>query len=523
MVGDYTIALDGLEVVDGSEYEFTVNDTIELAVNFAGKPIATAPVVEITAGSEYASLNGTVITANVVSNQEKVTVKVSFGELVVNFSFIILPEYVVEDYETELLFSAIDGLFFDADFNLVTVDDIFDSDVTISRALDAEGNRLTVENDAILGIDLGANDTWKATNVTLYSATEAYKINVKAADLIIDEARDFEYFSLKQTAGVAGGGNTAYIAPGEMEFDGYYILAKDINFEQEGYAHDFYNGQVVAWGARGYDKAAEYIGTTHGLTGTFDGNGHSITDITFDNTATSGDSFEGGLFGWHNGGTIKNTAFISPDEGDLKGGAIFGWAIKGSALFQDCYFYFDTSYGNYGTYQFVCSSLNLATFTRCYIELKDTNITYNARGGFIEAKPNFEDSYFVFSHSAFLGGYGSYTAKASEDTAVVDIGTRKRVIADAAFVDGVANVATCDRFYPVTRWDSGYYSLKDYTITTGTTVYEKGSTYDITLLDGLQRYTSKAKMATVENDWTDWDPAIWTIVNGAPVFTSRLA
>ena len=517
--GEYSVIVND-EALSQEGYEIIVGDELQVAIQHDNTACENSYALNVITG-DAVTVESNVITATKKGNA---VVQVVIGSYKFNINVKVSNPPI--DYEKEYQFSNYDGLFFDG-ANVVTTQSIIDDLTDLGELVavqDGSGNDLSynAETGVITGLEFDNGSSWEDLVIVFVGSEEIYRVHVKAAELIIDEAADFEYFSLKQTAGVAGGGNTAYIAPGDMEFDGYYVLAKDINFEKEGYAHDFYNGQVVGWSARGYSTAARYIGTTHGLTGTFDGNGHTITDITFDNTATSGSQFEAGLFGWINGGTIKNTAFVSPDEGDLNGGSIFAWAITDSALFQDCYFYFDTSYGNYGTCQFISSGAVLPTFTRCYMEIKDTNVTYNAAGTFL-AGGNFEDSYLVFSHSPFLSGSQSNTkAQASADAAVTNIQTRKRIAADAAYVDGVANAATSDRFYVATRWDSAYYSLADYTITFGTTVYEKGSTYDITLYDGLQRYTSKAKMATVENDFSDWNSSIWTIVEGVPTWKATI-
>ena len=89
-----------------------------------------------------------------------------------------------------------------------------------------------------------------------------------------------------------------------FQIDGYYVLANNI-FVGSSIMTDV--GQLEE--DKIYSGHEGYIATSRtdvGFTGTFDGRGHSIEDIT---------TYKGGLFGYINGGTIKNTAFIDMANG----------------------------------------------------------------------------------------------------------------------------------------------------------------------------------------------------------------
>ena len=85
-----------------------------------------------------------------------------------------------------------------------------------------------------------------------------------------------------------------------IEVEGYYVLAADIDVGNTDTAK--YNTAIKAMHAD-YRPSAEFLKRTDvGFTGTFDGHGHKIENIT---------TWQGGVFGYINGGTIKNTAFIN--------------------------------------------------------------------------------------------------------------------------------------------------------------------------------------------------------------------
>lgn len=127
--------------------------------------------------------------------------------------------------------------------------------------------------------------------VTLYNAEtgNAYVRDFKYVSKVIDEANDLAMFKIVNTFE----GTMATVESGL--FDGYYVLGKDI--DATGYTH--INGITRI------DEASSIWFDTNGfkncgLTGTFDGNGHTISNMTINRH---------GLFGVINGGTVKNIGF----------------------------------------------------------------------------------------------------------------------------------------------------------------------------------------------------------------------
>ncbi|MBQ3506900.1 MAG: hypothetical protein IJA89_09050, partial [Clostridia bacterium] len=142
-------------------------------------------------------------------------------------------------------------------------------------------------------------------NVSLFDTNaNVYRAPIIKATKVIDEAEDLAMFNL----------NNAYVEDVNnvtTVFDGYYILGNDIDASENGYTHK----------SIGYtDMTTAY--TDVGLTGTFNGDGYKISNLTFAGNAnqyneadgTSGfqyKSMDYSLFGIVCGGTIKNVGFVN--------------------------------------------------------------------------------------------------------------------------------------------------------------------------------------------------------------------
>ena len=167
---------------------------------------------------------------------------------------------------------------------LVDKEALFGSaDAKILAAKDGEGNPLTVTADGrILGIK-ATNEPEKAITLTIYTDVKSVQVTVKAYGLIIDEASDLAFFTMKKEM-VALVANAMHIgrgyefAEGDVEFNGYYILANDIDATE--YVHDW-DGEFKnpSFNSAGIDTFANYACIVgKGLTGTFDGNGYTINN-----------------------------------------------------------------------------------------------------------------------------------------------------------------------------------------------------------------------------------------------------
>ena len=160
----------------------------------------------------------------------------------------------------------------------------------VGSAVVAEGQE-TVVIDGLSGFDqMTVGEDYPVTLYNEESGT-AFVRDFKYVSKVIDEANDLAMFKIVNTFD----DSTEQATVKSGLFDGYYVLGKDI--DATGYTH--------ANGITKIDAASSIWFDTQGfedcgLTGTFDGNGHTISDLTISRH---------GLFGVINGGTVKNIGF----------------------------------------------------------------------------------------------------------------------------------------------------------------------------------------------------------------------
>ncbi|MBO4323391.1 MAG: hypothetical protein J5836_01895 [Clostridia bacterium] len=181
----------------------------------------------------------------------------------------------------------------------------------------AQADEITIDAQKITGtFSGGGTKTFTITDVTNYLTAGEHYLNVFdhtnqyvyrypiiVATKVLTEMADFEEFSyLRTNVRPSDGKTTPAIQEGideaQCKHDGYYVLANDITATD--YERPVIGGQST-W--IGY---ANWAASSLGLTGTFNGLGHIITDLQFQNNVRTG------LFEVVNGGTIKNLGFYQP-------------------------------------------------------------------------------------------------------------------------------------------------------------------------------------------------------------------
>ena len=169
---------------------------------------------------------------------------------------------------------------------------VFDKD----RDMWLATNSLTVTGRKIKGVEpkliTGAGKITDVGYVYVQLTNDASvtkTVRIKAYTKVIKKTSDLEKIFTQ----------TEHPYTAEYGFDGYYILAN--NIDASGYTHKVWNTSGTTYGSMGITNLADK-GYKSGLTGTFDGNGYTISNMTMD---------EYGLFGWVNGGTVKNVAFTN--------------------------------------------------------------------------------------------------------------------------------------------------------------------------------------------------------------------
>ena len=221
-----------------------VGDEFDVTVKADDKAILGKPTVVIESGEEFVTVEGTKIKAVKPNEGEEIKIKITYRDNVWTQTFNVYNDITPEQYDTELYFSAHDGNFYDKDFNVVSIDGLFEGDKVV-RAVNANGKTLQVVDGSVVGVDLGAQTTWADTVFTLYTVDKGLIINVKAADLIIDEAEDFDYFALDGTLTVSATAVT-YDAD-DFVWDGYYVMVKDVDAKAYTFNSTRINPTTALW------------------------------------------------------------------------------------------------------------------------------------------------------------------------------------------------------------------------------------------------------------------------------------
>ena len=290
-MGDRAYATSAPFVVTAKEY--SASGVVDLATDV--QVLSGAELVQIDGENIFAQ--GKAGTANL-----KITCMASTGD---EFEQIIAVNVLksVGVYDSKIEFSAVDGE--------LPLTDIFGVDEDLSSA-ECDGETLWISQDkkCVLGLQTLSTGVTQKT-ITVYGENVGYEIEIDAYTKIIDEARDLDYFLL-------GNENSQHI---NKEFNGYYVLGCNID------ASDYVRGSV---GFVSTGKVDAYA--TAGLTGTFDGRGYAISNLTFGEVASDFEKFDAekrkeytySLFGVIGGGTIKNLAlenvtFDAPDDTVTKG------------------------------------------------------------------------------------------------------------------------------------------------------------------------------------------------------------
>ena len=285
-----------------------------------GSPVT--PTVEIISGEEFIEYD---VAANTISSKEKsgkAEVLISYTDIenkVYNetISIDILPS--LADYKGETIeFSALDG---DLPLN-----DIFQETITLKAAFAENGKELTIADNKVLGYEVvfDKNSQPEKTKLTVCTDTRGYKVSIMPYTKIIDEASDLSIFYLGD--GVVPVSNYPYTNDCSFKdaaiFDGYYVLKADIDAST--YTHrvvDVFYERNTAGGGNGKKVVLTTNGETpaQGLTGVFDGRGHTISNIKIS---------RGGLFGGIVGGTVKNVAITNvsfdPNQITVNGSTTYG-------------------------------------------------------------------------------------------------------------------------------------------------------------------------------------------------------
>ncbi len=158
-----------------------------------------------------------------------------------------------------------------------------------------------------------------------------------------------------------------YINDSSSGYGEYFLLTKDIDLSPE-------YGEEKPW----WSIAAEYY-TSYGFRGTFEGAGNTISGLYLE--ASDGQDITGGLFGWVEGGTIRNLNVSGTVINPNMAGGIAGCNEKG--LLENCTFTGTISDGDVTSRETTCGGIvseNLGTVIHCTF---DGSVSGDYSGGIV--------------------------------------------------------------------------------------------------------------------------------------------
>ena len=261
------------------------------------------PAVTVVSGEEKLTYNSGEQTISGVKSGEAV-IRLTYEAYTHDVTVKVLP--TIAKYGGEVIdFSALDG-----DLPLKK---IFGEDVELISAYD-EQSVYRVSQNKVLGIEVNGKSKPKARVITICTDECGYEVSVMPYTKIIKTGKDFEIFGLGNDVKINNGTVAGKVS------DGYYVLGG--NIDASDYVADVqYNI---------HSMSNILLQTGAGLTGTFDGRGYTINNLTLG-------SF--GLFGIVSG-TIKNVAFRNVkflDAGKAKYTYVLANYIDNGACVENVY------------------------------------------------------------------------------------------------------------------------------------------------------------------------------------------
>ena len=311
--------------------------------------------------------------------------------------------------------------------------------------LDADGEEVTVLGEEILSAELvGAtatvvdnkvalifDDESKAANkeyvVSFVTANYVYNYKVKYYTAYIKNADDF-----KSAFGYVADVTTSTIP----NRNGYYVLANNIDFEGVEFKHGFINTKF------------ESNTQTLGFTGTFDGNGYTMYNLT---------APKGGVFGIVNG-TVKNVAFINADVPATNPSGILATYTGSKAVFENIYLTYN---GVYNT--------------------KKAMLTYYANVAGLTVKSSYFQGNTIWTGATTTSTGTTYThLTLSSDSSVIVVSpyalSRRGTNLNATY-DGAAKGSTTVKVQEATTFDGRYSQIYRYvSVSEMVDTYTKGET-----------------------------------------------
>ncbi|MBQ3506031.1 MAG: Ig-like domain-containing protein [Clostridia bacterium] len=471
--GGLSSVIDLYSVADMGEREYTTSSPFVITAkeHTASGAVDLATDVQVVSGADFINLDGETVSSKGKAGTAivKIVCTASTGDTFEQ-SIAINVLKSVGVYAEKLEFSAADG-------GLPLID-IFGKDENLTSA-ECDGETLYISEDqkCVLGLQTLSTGVTQKT-ITIYGENVGYELDVDAYTKIINEAADLDYF-------VLGNSNSQHI---NKEFKGYYVLGG--NIDASGYVRG--TSGFVSTG-----KVESY--STVGLTGTFDGRGYAISNLTFGEVAADFEKFDAetrkeytySLFGVIGGGTVKNLAlenltFDAPDA-VTKGNtaAIATWVVGGTI--ENVYIHLNgLDYGSStwrATAGLAYSVDNNTVLKNVIVEVEDD--------GSVQALIN-QGKTLNASYGALVGD------RIPDDEILAKNWQDVYLVSDLAIAYSRVQITENDEKKTVTKI---------------TDAVNTGKAADRTL-SAVKRYENiDALMADTTNAYTDFDTAVWEVGN----------
>jgi hypothetical protein len=444
-----------------------------------GAPLTAT--VEVTKGKGIVTYDAAAqkLRTNGVIGDATLTVTVVIqGQTLVKEFYVTVTQTIYELQETVDNFSAIHGDVVIGD-NLKTI-----LGGNLVSAYTEDGTPLEVRANKVYGVESSKDGEFNAT-ITVCSATKGYKMNIKGYSGIFAKAQDLAALNTNANAKGTSGREPVDSSKPMQLFDGYYVLANNIDASE--YEHAANGLNLATWGIDNPKNWSIDATGAFGLVGgTFDGQGYTIKGITFN---------EHGLFGYVSAkSTIKNVAFTEVTLNDVNYASVLAAWINDSTISNVYVSVVNDQFTRRGA-SFAAGIQN-SNISACVIETKSTFTCYqNGYNGVLfyqnrDIVGNRENNTLTFTEVYVLSneklGYSLVEDDVkNEDGTTTEVKTYHNIIAEN---ESAPTDPAADQIYHT--------------------------------LNGVKKYADGNAMAQETNTFNTFNSTFWTITNGTPVWNT---
>lgn len=361
----------------------------------------------------------------------------------------------------------------------------------VVEAYDIDGNALNVQNGKVYGVPYSKDGKFQTT-ITVCTKEFGYEMDIEGYAGIFNSADDLA--ALNTNAKYLG--NSLFGAIDDTMpiqcWDGYYIVTE--NIDASGYTHKS-SGQSLS--SVGIQNGAYSV---YGLTGTFDGQGHTIKGMSVE---------QYGLFGYISGGTLQNIAFT-----DVQLHATWNYTAAlaawiDDATLNDVYVQLRPQSCGGTVVAPIALGINTSTFTNCIFDTSGVK---------------FNEKSTIFGNIA--GRYTDVTNFDEKQTKYANV----YVISDnyVGYIKTTKNIAeTTDEEGNVTA--EAYVETTEHFLTAEnvplTPVRPEGKTetdwiMHVHTIEGVKQYVTQADMDAAANAYTSFSAEYWDLSGASPVWKS---